>query len=185
MGRPSKLTDAQWEQIGKRLLEGEKAAALAREFKVSPATISERFSKSTEKVKAVANQIVTTGKALDSLSVAEQVSAISLAGKLRSTLEHLSSAAEYGAATAHKFMAMANTQALKVDEVDPMKSLDVLKGIGVLTKLGNDSSELAKSLVNGSKDAVKQIQTLEADPVTPVKITIQVEDASIPEPEAQ
>ncbi len=185
MGRPSKLTDAQWAQIGKRLLEGEKAAALAREFKVSPATISERFSKSTEKVKTVAHQIVTTGKALDSLSVAEQVSAISLASKIRSTLEHMACAAEYGAATAHKFMAMANMQALKVDEVDPMKSLDVLKGIGVLTKLGNDSVVLGTALMNGSKDAVKQIQKGEDDPVTPVKITIQVEDASIPEPEAQ
>lgn len=35
MGRPSKLTDAQWETIGKRLLAGESTSALAREFGVS------------------------------------------------------------------------------------------------------------------------------------------------------
>lgn len=179
MGRPSKLTDAQWQQIGKRLLAGEKAAALAKEFKVSPATISERFSKSTERIKSVANQIVAAGQAMDSLSLSEQVSAISMAAKLRSTLEHMASAAEYGAATTHKFLAMANTQALKVDEVDPMRSLEILKGIGVLTKLANDSAAVPTALINGSKEAVKQVQQ-ENQPL-PQRVVVQIEDASIPE----
>jgi hypothetical protein len=33
MGRPSKLTDKQWDKSAQRLLKGEKAADLAREFK--------------------------------------------------------------------------------------------------------------------------------------------------------
>src|SRR5882724_2259578 len=79
MGRPSKLTERQWEEVGKRLLGGEKPAALAREFKVSKATLSERFSKRTETVKSVANQIVETRDALDALGLSEQLAAISLA----------------------------------------------------------------------------------------------------------
>ena len=116
---------------------------------------------------------------MDSLTLSEQVAAISLASRLRSTLEHMASAAEYAAATTHKFLAMANTQAMKVDEVDPMKSLEVLKGIGVLTKLANDSAAVPTALINGSKDAVKQVQQ-ENQPL-PMRVVVQIEDASIPE----
>lgn len=183
MGRKSKLSDAQWEEVGKRLLAGEKAADLAREFKVSRATISERFSRTTEKVKAVANQIVTTEQAMEDLTVSEQLSAISMARRLRSTLEHMAGAAEFGASTAHKLNGLANMQLIKIDEVDPLKSLEVLKGIGALTKLANEAAVIPTALLAGSKEAVKQVQ--KEDPVLPVKIVIQVEDASVPEPEAQ
>ena len=44
MARPSKLTDKQWEEIKSRMLHGEKAADLSREYKVSKASISERVS---------------------------------------------------------------------------------------------------------------------------------------------
>ncbi|CAN7328226.1 Hin recombinase [Variovorax sp. LjRoot84] len=179
MGRPSKLTDAQWAEIGKRLLNREKAAKLAREFGVSSALISQRFSKTNEKVKSVANQLVTTEKALEDLSVPEQLAAVSLARKLRATLEHMAGAAEYGAATAQKLLGMANVQAMKIDDVDPLKSIDVLRSIGALTKLANDSAVVPSALISGSKEAVKQAQ--KETPVTPVRIVVQVEDASQPE----
>lgn len=181
MGRPSKLTPKQWEQIGKRLLSGEKASALAKEFRISQTAISMRFSKANEKVKTVANQIVETEQALDDLTVTEQLAAVSLARKLRATLEHMAGAAEYGAATAHKLLAMANTHAMKIDDVDPLKSVDILRGIGALTKLANDSAVVPSALLSGSKEAVKQAQ--KETPVTPVRIVVQVEDASQPEAE--
>ncbi|MGI4776943.1 MAG: helix-turn-helix domain-containing protein [Janthinobacterium lividum] len=181
MGRPSKLTEKQWEQVGRRLLAGEMASDLAREFKVSPTAISNRFSKSNEKVKSVANQIVTAEKALEDLSDSQQLAAVSLARKLRATLEHMASAAEYGAATAQKLLAMANVQAMKIDDVNPLESLDVLRGIGALTKLANDSAVVPTALLNGSKEAVKKAQ-LDTE-VTPVRVTVLVEDASQPEAE--
>ncbi|RZL66414.1 MAG: Hin recombinase [Variovorax sp.] len=64
MGRPSKLSDKQWEQIGRRIVAGEKPSALAKEFKVSHATVSERFSESGGKVKSVANQILAAEDSL-------------------------------------------------------------------------------------------------------------------------
>jgi hypothetical protein len=183
MGRKSKLTDKQWDAIGKRLVAGEKAAALAREFKVSPATISERFSKSTEKVKSVANQLVATEQALDDLSVSEQISAISLARKLRSMQEHLVGAGEFAASTAHKLHSLANMQLIKIDEVEPHKSTDVLKGIATLVKVGNDAGVIPSAFLAANKEAVKQVQ--KEEPVLPVKVLVQVEDASSPEPPAE
>lgn len=44
MGRPSKLTEDKWTELGKRLAFGEKAADLSREYGVSTAAISKRFS---------------------------------------------------------------------------------------------------------------------------------------------
>jgi hypothetical protein len=183
MGRPSKLADKQWEQIGKRLLAGEKAAALAREFKVSPASISQRFSKSTEKVKGVANQILETESALKSLSVPEQISAINLADTLRSISGHLARAANFGAATAHRLAGIANQQVLKVDDAEPEKSTQELARIAALTKLANEAGSMGLNLLAANKDQVKLAN--QDVPVTPVKIVIQVEDASLPEPQAQ
>jgi AraC-like DNA-binding protein len=186
MGRPSKLTEKQWEQIGKRLLEGEKASDLAREFKVSRATLSQRFSKSVGNVKTVANQILETEHALKSLTLSEQVSAISLADQLRSISGHLAGAANYSAATSHRLAGIAN---LKVQEIDDAKPLDdesrtSLKDVAVLQRMANDASAIPLNLLAANKDTVKQI-TAEDTTVLPVKVVIDVEDASLPEPEAQ
>ena len=160
MGRPSKLTDKQWESISKRLLAGEKASALGREFKVSPATISERFSKKLEKVKAVANQIVETDQALKALSVSEQISAITLADELKAISENLASAAGYGALTARRLSGMAHTQTAKIDEVDPIKSATTLQGIAILTKMANSSSEIGISLLRANKEMVDDLNKI-------------------------
>lgn len=181
MGRPSKLTESQWEQIGRRLVNGEKAATLAKEFKVSPTAISNRFSKATERIKTVADQIVTTEQALNALSVSEQIAAVSLARTLRSTLEHMASAAELGARNTHKLLGLANAQMIKIGEVDPLRSLDVLRGIGALTKLANDSAVVPTAMISGSKDAVKRQMQDEDVQTLPVQVVIQVEDASVPE----
>jgi len=185
MGRKSKLTDKQWEEIGKRLLAGEKGSKLAKEFKVSPATISERFSKSTEKVKSVANQIVETKDALDALTVSEQVSAITLAEQLRSISMHLAGAANYSAATSHRLAGIANGKVQEIDDAAPLNdtSRASLKDVSTLQRLANEASHIPLNLLAANKDAVKQVH--KEDPVLPVKIVIEVEDASVPEPEAQ
>ena len=157
MARPSKLTDAQWEEIGKRLLQGEATSALAREYGVSKGAISQRFSKRTETVKAVANQIVETDRALSLLNVSEQIAACDLAVQLKSISQHLASAANYGAMTAHRLSAMANTQLDKVDDVNPMETADVLQGVAALTKMANSSSEIALNLLRANKEKVDEL----------------------------
>ena len=54
MGRPSKLTEKQWAEIGRRLLAGEKAASLAREFKITEGAIV--VGVAAEKAKATEEQ---------------------------------------------------------------------------------------------------------------------------------
>jgi hypothetical protein len=157
MGRPSKLTDKQWDEIKRRALNGEKPANLAREFKVSRATISARVSARVEKVKSVANQIVSAEQALGELPISEQFLTVSLASKLRAMSDSLAQAGMHGAATAHRLNALANSEVSKVDDANPMASLENLRNVGVLTKLANDSSSIALNLLAANKETVKKL----------------------------
>jgi hypothetical protein len=160
MGRPSKLTDRQWEEIGKRILEGEKPSDLAREFKVSPAAVSQRFSKSVKNVKAVANQLVAADTALKALPVSEQVQAVSLAQDLIAMSTHLAGAGKYGAATAHRLNGIVHAKVQEIDDAEPLtgESLEALKGIAVLTKLANESSHIAVNILAANKDEVRRLR---------------------------
>ncbi len=157
MGRPSKLSDKQWEEIRRRLIDGERPTDLAREFKVSKATISNRVSKRADAVKAVANQIVTTNSALAELSVSEQLQAVSLAARLRAISDDLASAAHYGAKTAHRLNALANSEVQKVDDANPLASVEGLRGVAALTGLANESAKIGLNLLAANKDTIKQI----------------------------
>lgn len=160
MARPSKLTDAQWEKIGKRLLAGESASSLAREFGVSKAAVSTRFSERNRTIKDVANQIVATESALSKLNVSEQIAARSLADDLKAISEHLAGAARFGAATAHRLSGIAHAKASEIDDAAPLKdeeSLAALKGISVLTKMANESSEIGLNLLRANKDTIDEL----------------------------
>ncbi|WP_287820136.1 helix-turn-helix domain-containing protein [Achromobacter sp.] len=156
MGRPSKLTDAQWEAIGKRLLAGESTSALAREFGVSKGAISTRFSKRTETIKSVANQLVAADRAMANLNVSEQIAARSLADDLKAISEHLAGAARYSSATAHRLALIAHTESEKIDDTAPTnsESVEALKGVALLTKMANASSEIGINLLRANKEQI-------------------------------
>jgi len=164
MGRPSKLTDAQWEAIGKRLLAGESAAALAKEFGVDRAAVTRRFSQRNATIKNVANQIVETERALSFLNASEQIAARSLADDLKAISEHLAGAARFGAATAHRLSGIAHSKAAEIDDAQPLneESIGALKGIAALTKLANESSEIGVNLLRANKEEIERIN----NPVT-------------------
>jgi hypothetical protein len=61
----------------------------------------------------VAETVAAAQTALASLPVQQQHMALSLAEKLRSIGDNLASAAEYGAKTAHRLQALANSQVSK------------------------------------------------------------------------
>lgn len=157
MGRNSKLTEKQWGEIEQRLLNGEKGRALAREFGIAEATIRERFSAHHRKIKDVANQIVNADAALKALPISAQISAQNLAAKLMRVSEHMCGAAEYTAASAHRLSMLANQQLQKVDDVDPMKSLNELQAVATLTKLANSSSEIGINLLRANKEEIERI----------------------------
>ena len=166
MGRPSKLTESQWELIGKRLLAGESAAVLAREFGVSKTAISVRFSKRTETVKTVAKQIVETERALSFLNVSEQIAARSLADDLKAISDHLAGAARFGAATSHRLAGIAHNKVAEIDDAMPLdeQSIETLKGVAVLTRMANSSSEIAINLLRANKETVDDLNRQDLHP---------------------
>lgn len=184
MGRPSNLNEKQWEEIRKRLLAGEKAADLAREFKTSRSAISTRFSKRIETVKSVANQLVEAEAAVKALPFSEQVAVYQVAEDLRAISMHLAGAAKYGAATAHRLLGIANAKVHEIDDAAPLDpaSVESLKGIAVLTRVANDSAVIPTALLNGNKETVKQLNEQGRPP--PQRVTVTVEDASLPDAEA-
>lgn len=161
MGRKSKLTPEQWAEVDRRIIEGESIRALAREFGVSDATIRERIAKhgKKENVQEVARKIVDAEQSLAALPLTAQITARNLAEKLLAISDNLASAAHYGAQTAHRLNALANSEVQKVDDADPLASVVSLKGVAALTKLANDSASIALNLLAANKDTVTKLNT--------------------------
>jgi hypothetical protein len=154
MARPSKLTDYQWSEIKRRLLSGEKAADLSREFKISKATITERVTKRIELNKAVANQMVTAEVAFRSLPISEQFDVNSIMDNMKAVLFHTSASAKYGAATSHRLSGIAHGKVQLIDDAAPIspESMESLKGIAVLTRMANESAEIGLNLIKANKE---------------------------------
>jgi hypothetical protein len=165
MGRKSSLTEKQWDEIGRRLVSGEKAATLASEYGINRAAISRRFSQQIATVKTVANQIVAAEDALRALPIPQQINAINLADQLRSISMNLASAANYGALTAHRLSGIAHGQVEKVDDAEPEKSTEALQRVAVLTKMANASAEIGINLLRANKEAVDELNKGEEDKV--------------------
>lgn len=158
MARPSKLTPEQWLEVDRRLAAGEGVRDLAREFGISPAAVSKRgVSKRSKQVQAVAKQLADAQTALAELPVPQQYIAVSLADKLRNISSSLAAAAELGAATAHRLSALANSEVAKVDDADPLESVESLKGVAALTKLANDSASIALNLLSANKEQIQRL----------------------------
>lgn len=161
MGRPSKLSEKQWAEIERRLLDGEIPAALAKEFDVDRSAITRRFAQQLRNVKEVANQIVKTDAALKSLPLMQQVQAISLAETLRGISQHLGHAAHYGAMTSHRLMGIAHQQVQMLDDSEPMseQSMEALKSVRALTLTANDAAAIGTDLLKANKEMINMPQT--------------------------
>jgi hypothetical protein len=158
MAGKRKLSIEQWATVDRRLINGEPIRHLAREYGVSDGTIRARIKKAgkSETVQIVAAKIVEAEKSLAALPLSAQYTARTLAQKLMSISDSLASAAELGAYTAHRLQSLANNEVAKVDDADPMASMDNLRGVGVMTKLANESASIALNLLAANKEAVQK-----------------------------
>ena len=59
MGRKSALTDKQWSDIEKRMLDGESVRSLAAKYGIAESAIRKKLSARTKDIKTVANQLAT------------------------------------------------------------------------------------------------------------------------------
>jgi glutamine synthetase adenylyltransferase len=155
MSRPPALAPAQQEEVRRRLAAGEGVRALAREYKVGDATIR-RLAAHSARIRNVAEKLAEAQSALAELPPSQQHIALSLAEKLRSISDNLASAAEYGAKTAHRLHALANSEVAKIDDADPAASEDSFRTVGALTRLANDSAHVALNLLGSNRDSLKR-----------------------------
>ena len=165
MARPSKLSPSQWADIERRMAEGETASKLAREFGVDESAIRRRVSPLTPKVRSVAVRLAEVQNDLAMLPPRQQYTALSLAEKLRNISSSLASAAEHGAATAHRLSALANSEVSKIDDAAVLdeKSLDAIKGVAVLTKLANESATIPLNLLAANKAQIERLNAPEEE----------------------
>ena len=93
MGRPSKLSEAQWGEVLRRAAQGETVAALAFRFKVDKGTISRRVSQQVQNVKSLAGRIAEDENALEAMPVSQRIATRTLADQLKSIGENVTRAA--------------------------------------------------------------------------------------------
>lgn len=174
MGRKSSLTPEQWAEIERRhLIDGESINALAAEFGVNESSVRRRIKPNKaelpngekplqvlaqEKVEADAATRRIAEKIAE-LPISRQKIVTDLAEKLKGISGHLASAAEYGAATAHRLAGIAHNKATEIDDAKPLntESLESLKGIAVLTKMANEASEIGVNLLRANKDEIDRL----------------------------
>jgi transposase-like protein len=178
MGRKSALTPEQWAQIERRhLVGGESVNSLAKEFGINESAIRRKINpnkseqaKSAKPLRELAREKADADTA--SRRIAEQIAELpmsrqtivnDLAQKLVNISGHLASAAEYGAATAHRLIGIAHGEVAKIDDTDPLskQSLTTLAGISALTKMANESSEIARDLLRANKEQIERLNNPE------------------------
>ena len=190
MGRKSSLTPEQWAEVERRhLVDGVSINALAAEFGVNESSIRRKIKPgkaatpsgksplhvlAEEKVRAEAEAKRISGQ-IASLPVAQQVIVSDLARKLSNISQHIGTAAEISAASAHRLSILANQQLDKVDDVDPLSSAAHLKTFEALQKMANGASEIPMNLLRANKETIEdQNRRLndQASPVNPARGTV-------------
>jgi hypothetical protein len=173
MNNKSKLTDKQWAEIEKRLLEGEAARALAKEFGVSEAAIRKRKGAQVKQIKYVANQIVATELAFRELPIGTQISTQRYAAKLLCISDDMLEGSVHAASNFRRLSAIASTELGKVDVVDPNQSVNVLKGIAFITNLANEAAKTPVNLIAANKEIIKESSKHEGENMPNSPITRQ------------
>lgn len=182
MGRKSALTPDQWIEIERRiLLDGESAYALAIEFGVNESSIRRKIKpsladkaefgeKTVPALREIANRKVAAdaeskevSEAIAALPYAKQQIVLTLAQRLSNIGNHLASAAEYGAATAHRLSGIAHGKVSEIDDAAPLdeESRTALSDISALTKMANSSAEIGLNLLRANKESVDEINRRE------------------------
>lgn len=172
MGRKSSLTAEQWIDVERRhLVNGESINALATEYRVNESSIRRRIKPSKAESTGRKNPLhaLAEEKArLDAQTkrIAAQIAELPYAGqqivsdlarKLTNISEHIGSAAEISAASAHRLARMASQQLEFVDDVNPMSTANFLQTHAALQKLSNCAMEGPLKLLGANKDMIEEM----------------------------
>jgi transposase-like protein len=180
MGRKSSLTPEQWVEVERRhLVDGESINSLADEFGVNESSIRRKIKASKtptgknplhalaeDKVRADEESKRVSAQ-IAALPQAQQLIVSDLARKLSNISQHIGSAAEISAASAHRLSIMANQQLEKVDEVNPLETAAQLKTFEVLQNMANGASQIPMNLLKANKDTIEDLNRRDSDVASP------------------
>lgn len=147
MGRKSKLTDKQWDDIEKRLLANESASDLAREYGVTEGAIRYKFSTKIVEIKEVTKQVFEAETRFNELPIATKITVRSLVDQMKIVSENMADSAIHGSMTSRRLARLANKEAAKIDEENPLADIDALKGIAALTEMSNKAAFIPMGLM--------------------------------------
>jgi hypothetical protein len=157
MGRPSKLTPAQWQEVERRhLVDGESIRSLAREFGVAHNAIFVRIGPKTKSKKAIANQVAQAEIALASLPPIEQISVRQLADEIKSLALSSTQFAHTNMRTAKHLANVAAASAKKIKPGDIVDgSTPALRSVAAAMAVANEASKAGLSVLSITRDAGK------------------------------
>lgn len=159
MARPGLLTDRQKAEIIKRVIEGnEDQRTIAKEYKVSQATVSVLVSNQLPLIKKAASAIVQAEEAVKALPVPNQSIAQVLADNMMGVSRHLSAAASKSSKAADIVAdkALARAKSLDGDDIEGLKAVHALATtMNELAKPGMGFLQISKG-----KDAPQQSITV-------------------------
>ena len=154
MGRPSKLDDRQWSEIGRRLAGGETAAALAREFKVSRPAIVQRFSNRVQEIRNAAVALANAEVVVERMPVSDAASVRALADQLKGVSSSLAKSAASGARVSERLSDLADRFAQRIakraDEEGTLMP-EELKPVAALVETANRASTIGMGLLAANK----------------------------------
>lgn len=168
MGRKSALTPEQWAAVQHRhIVDGESLRSLAKELGINESSLRRKIGSKvveageTEDLRELAaRKARVDGEAkrvsaeIEALPVAKQMIVSDLARKLGSISNHVASSAEYMAATSHRISGIVSGLMDKIDDAEPMKSVEVLKQISSLIGLSNEASHIPLNLLKANQSTI-------------------------------
>jgi hypothetical protein len=155
-GRPPKLTDNQLKDIERRINNGEKAIDLAKEYKVSKAFISGKFSKSKKQIESIATKVYETEKAMSELTVFEQNLIVHKVNELHLMETHLRQGSRHAASIYHRLMLGGKNKMDKFDINGGDIDEDILSDMMRLGMTANTFAKVPIDLKRSEKDVVKE-----------------------------
>lgn len=159
MGRKSVLTEQQWADIDRRVIDGDSICSIARDYGVGESTIRSRIVRTGKKfttVRQVAQMANDTVEAFNALDAGQQAAALKLAPMLRNMSLFMAQAAEASSETASVFAQAARSQARKVDLADPLAKPEPLRNAIALQEAANKAFTLPAGLASSQKEGIKQ-----------------------------
>ncbi|HAA04778.1 MAG TPA: hypothetical protein DCE18_15630 [Syntrophobacteraceae bacterium] len=148
MGRPSKLSDREWAEVGRRLARGESTRKLAAEYKVAKSTIQDRFSGHVPEIREAAQALASAERTVERMPVSVQVSVRSLADQLKGIQDDYAETAAMGMQAARIVQTKVLAQARNLPD-DP--SSEDLKPIIAGSETTKSLSSLATNMITANK----------------------------------